>query len=202
MLGITDDNSVKKNRNKRKRRNVTFNDEECIINPEDVDPNVGRFRNLIQTTVVPTKRAKIDRNYIGYPSSTNLVSASEMMSKHLNPSSFMPQLYQDLPPLSDHSADVSMGKGTQAQYDANAPPSTAPPIGTKLGLLLPNPAPEVTPNTTDVPTGPSVVSFGVPQHSGKIDDAHRMESTDPNEPRKKKYAKEAWPGRKPLLSGL
>lgn len=29
-----------------------------------------------------------------------------------------------------------------------------------------------------------------------------MEMTNPNEPRKKKYAKEAWPGRKPLLSGL
>lgn len=200
MLGITDDTGVKKNRNKRKRRNVTFNDEECIINPEDVDPNVGRFRNLIQTTVVPTKRAKVDKNYIGYPSSTNSVSTSEMMSKHLNASSFMPQLYQDLPPLSDHTGDA--GKGSQAHYDANASSPTAPTIGAKLGLLLPNPAPEVTPNTTEVMTGPTVVSFGVPQNSGKIDDAHRMESTDPNEPRKKKYAKEAWPGRKPLLSGL
>uniref|UniRef100_A0A1A9ZYM3 FHA domain-containing protein n=1 Tax=Glossina pallidipes TaxID=7398 RepID=A0A1A9ZYM3_GLOPL len=32
----------------RKRRCVTFNDEEIIINPEDIDPNV---RNLVQTTV-------------------------------------------------------------------------------------------------------------------------------------------------------
>lgn len=31
---------------------------------------------------------------------------------------------------------------------------------------------------------------------------NNMEITNPNEPRKKKYAKEAWPGRKPLLSGL
>lgn len=29
-----------------------------------------------------------------------------------------------------------------------------------------------------------------------------VEITNPNEPRKKKYAKEAWPGRKPLFSGL
>lgn len=29
-----------------------------------------------------------------------------------------------------------------------------------------------------------------------------MDLSNPNEPRKKKYAKEAWPGRKPLLSGL
>lgn len=29
-----------------------------------------------------------------------------------------------------------------------------------------------------------------------------LEIANSNEPRKKKYAKEAWPGRKPLLSGL
>lgn len=197
MLGITDDNSIKKNRNKRKRRNVTFNDEECIINPEDVDPNVGRFRNLIQTTVVPTKRAKIDKNYMGYAATTNTVSPSEIMSKHLNPSSFMPQLYQDLPPLSDHSADGSAGKGSQVSSP------TSPTIGTKLGLLLPNPAPDVAPNANEVVAGPTAVSFGVPQQrSANIDDPHRMDANDPNEPRKKKYAKEAWPGRKPLLSGL
>lgn len=28
------------------------------------------------------------------------------------------------------------------------------------------------------------------------------EAMDCDEPKKKKYAKEAWPGRKPLLSGL
>lgn len=77
MLGITDDVKVKKNKNsKRKRRNVTFNDEECIINPEDVDPNVGRFRNLIQTTVVPTKRSRIENNYMGYSTSTSSTSTS------------------------------------------------------------------------------------------------------------------------------
>lgn len=76
MLGITDDVKMKKNKhNKRKRRNVTFNDEECIINPEDVDPSVGRFRNLIQTTVVPTKRSRLENNYMGY--STTSVSSGE-----------------------------------------------------------------------------------------------------------------------------
>lgn len=77
MLGISDDVKTKKNKNnKRKRRNVTFNDEECIINPEDVDPNVGRFRNLIQTTVVPTKRSRIDNNFMGYSTSTSSSSTS------------------------------------------------------------------------------------------------------------------------------
>lgn len=76
MLGITDDIKSKKNRNKRKRRNVTFNDEECIINPEDVDPNVGRFRNLVQTTVVPTKRSRLENNLLGYSTSISNAGTS------------------------------------------------------------------------------------------------------------------------------
>lgn len=77
MLGITDDVKMKKNKNnKRKRRNVTFNDEECIINPEDIDPNVGRFRNLIQTTVVPTKRSRIENNFMGYSTSSSAGTSS------------------------------------------------------------------------------------------------------------------------------
>jgi hypothetical protein len=34
---------------------ITFNEEEMVINPEDVDPSIGRFRNLIETTVIPKK---------------------------------------------------------------------------------------------------------------------------------------------------
>jgi len=42
---------------KRKKKSVTFNDEEDIINPEDIDPTVGRFRNMVQTSfVIPKKR--------------------------------------------------------------------------------------------------------------------------------------------------
>ena len=37
---------------KQKRKCVSFNEEEDIINPEDIDPSIGRFRNLVQTTIV------------------------------------------------------------------------------------------------------------------------------------------------------
>jgi hypothetical protein len=37
---------------KKKKKAVSFNEEEDIINPEDIDPSVGRFRNMIQTVVV------------------------------------------------------------------------------------------------------------------------------------------------------
>lgn len=157
MLGINDDVKMKKNKNnKRKRRNVTFNDEECIINPEDVDPNVGRFRNLIQTTIVPTKRSRIDNNFMGY--STTTTSTTSLDSKQMNPTSFLPHLYQDLPPLSGYNQTNKIGGKLEDEMNAATGPhghhnvdlgistSMIPSFGSKLGLLLPNPAPDVTPN--------------------------------------------------------
>ena len=53
MVGITD---VDKPRKRKSHVNsVEFADEEEIINPEDVDPSIGKFRNMIQTTIIPTK---------------------------------------------------------------------------------------------------------------------------------------------------
>ncbi|KAF5909144.1 Nuclear inhibitor of protein phosphatase 1, partial [Clarias magur] len=44
-------------RPKKKRRSsrVSFSEDEEIINPEDIDPSVGRFRNMVQTAIVPLK---------------------------------------------------------------------------------------------------------------------------------------------------
>ncbi|CAJ0574040.1 unnamed protein product, partial [Mesorhabditis spiculigera] len=39
-------------RKKRPRGNVAFIEEEDVINPEDVDPTIGRFRNLVTTAVI------------------------------------------------------------------------------------------------------------------------------------------------------
>ena len=53
MVGISD---VEKPRKRKSHANsVAFSEEEEIINPEDVDPSVGKFRNMIQTTIIPTK---------------------------------------------------------------------------------------------------------------------------------------------------
>lgn len=61
MLGIPEE----KPRKKRKIR-ITFNEEEDVINPEDIDPSVGRFRNMIESTVIPKKvtEVKVTRNVI------------------------------------------------------------------------------------------------------------------------------------------
>lgn len=168
MLGITDNSNTKKNKGgKRKRRGVTFNDEECIINPEDVDPNVGRFRNLVQTTVVPAKRGRIDTNFIGFSSLSTTTSASDMV-KHLHPTSFMPRLYQDLPPIAGdnpsghaaHSHIHGSASGGSGYGDDHLPTSQG--LGSKLSLILPNPAPDVDP-ATDAKTAAPSLSFGVSQ---------------------------------------
>lgn len=162
------------------------------------------------------------------------------IAKHLNPTSFMHNLYQDLPPIGTKFPGKSLGdennetNAGHTNLDLNI--STIPSFGSKLGLLLPNPAPEVAPHpeqtlSTSSTTGPFSKYF-IPvtthhkkktnrrnelqqqQHhnssqrvcvffciTDKMPDTS-LEMSNPNEPRKKKYAKEAWPGRKPLLSGL
>lgn len=42
-------------RRSRKPYNVHFSEADEVINPEDVDPSVGRFRNLVQETFIPNK---------------------------------------------------------------------------------------------------------------------------------------------------
>lgn len=48
-------------RKSKKRGNVVFLKDEEIINPEDVDPSIGRFRNLIKSAVVGGKRKASDQ---------------------------------------------------------------------------------------------------------------------------------------------
>lgn len=183
LLGIADSDNFKKNmKHKRKLRGVTFNEEEIIINPEDVDPSVGRFRNLIQTTVIPSKKMRIENTGVGL-SNDNILLTSES-SKNLHQSTLiMPHLYQGLPPTNT----------------SNAQDSDITIKGSKLGLLLPNPAPEVLPTPENVQHAPK--QFG-PSSSAAVQSHGGEDSSDMSVPKKKKYAKEAWPGRKPLLGGF
>ncbi|KAF9423384.1 hypothetical protein HW555_001193 [Spodoptera exigua] len=123
---------------KKQKRNVSFNEEVDIINPEDIDPTIGRFRNLVKSTIVPNPNSQHHH------------------SLRLQEISRGNNLYSDLPAPSSH---LSL-------------------IGARLGLSLPNPAPDV--------------ELEAPEEAGPS-----------SEPRKKKYAKEAWPGRKPgLIPGV
>ena len=137
-----------------KRAHITFNEDEEVINPEDIDPSVGRFRNLVQTTVIPTKRQRMDNmaNSLGQENTSKERSFVEVHEP------------------STHYLDSS------TQYSTAA----------KLGINVPNLAP-------DISVGVQVPSVDI---NPKIQ-VHMETSEEPDLPRKKKYAKEAWPGKKP-----
>lgn len=173
-LGISD-NFIAKKGSKRKR--VHFNEDEIVINPEDIDDSIGKFRNLIQSTVVPmsSKRMRLD----GSNSSFSFPSTPQIEHKHIlhHPIISAPNLYAGLPstsndPISEPHNDDSFGL-----------------YASKLLPALPNPAPEI--EVTSKPLSTTTpLQFKTPQQS----DYEPMDF-DLNEPKttKKKYAKEAWP---------
>ncbi|XP_008553800.1 nuclear inhibitor of protein phosphatase 1 [Microplitis demolitor] len=173
MLGITDDD-VHKSTRKRKKKGITFNDDEEVINPEDVDPSVGRFRNLVQTTVVPSKRMRLEGGLISLSDDVHHHHHHHM--KHFQPINTS-HLYQDLPPE----------QYTPSSH-TNNPYSSLTSVTSRLGIALPNPAP-------DVDMTPSQMQQDVVP---PIPEIPATAETLAHEPKKKKYAKEAWPGKKPL----
>lgn len=194
MLGINEDTIRKSNSSsKRKRKHITFNDDEIIINPEDVDPSVGRFRNLVQTTVLPAKRLRYETNSMGIPHFTKPATIQPIIlsvDKTLQSS-----LYHGIP-----DAGASASK-PHHPMDLDVTQIT---LGSKLGLLLPNPAPDVNP---EEPAPVTKVQFSsAPSVSGPhtFEDSMMVETTQitPGGPQKKKYAKESWPGRKPLAPSI
>ncbi|XP_009891320.1 PREDICTED: nuclear inhibitor of protein phosphatase 1 [Charadrius vociferus] len=132
-------------RPKRKRKNsrVTFSDDDEIINPEDVDPSVGRFRNMVQTAVVPVKKKRLE-----------------------NPGAY------------------EAGSQSHGIH------------GTALIGGLPMPYPNLAPDVDLTPVVPSTVNMN-PAPNPAVFNPEAV-----NEPKKKKYAKEAWPGKKPTPSLL
>ena len=102
MLGITDE-KIHKSTRKGKNKNISFNDHEEVINPEDIDSSVGRFRNLLQTTVVPSKRMRMEGG---------LISRSEetySSLKYMQPTSIVTTLYHKIPAEQCSSTTLSMG---------------------------------------------------------------------------------------------
>ncbi|XP_027792893.1 nuclear inhibitor of protein phosphatase 1 isoform X1 [Marmota flaviventris] len=160
-------------RPKRKRKNsrVTFSEDDEIINPEDVDPSVGRFRNMVQTAVVPVKKKRVEG-----PGSLGL---EESGSRRMQNFAFSGGLYGGLPPT--HSEAGSQPHGIH---------------GTALIGGLPMPYPNLAPDVDLTPVVPSAVNMNPTPNPA----VYNPEAV--NEPKKKKYAKEAWPGKKPTPSLL
>ncbi|KAG5842958.1 hypothetical protein ANANG_G00183290 [Anguilla anguilla] len=143
-------------RPKRKRRNsrVTFSDEEEIINPEDVDPSVGRFRNMVQTAVVPIKKKKVEVH-------GGLGSEDGAARRTQNVPFGMGGLYGDLPPPAR--------KPTPTPPRARAEP---PSWGAAPALPQPRPEVDLSPSTaqppvTLAPAPPPDPTPGGPQRAAK-----------------------------------
>ncbi|XP_064408271.1 protein phosphatase 1, regulatory subunit 8b [Latimeria chalumnae] len=161
-------------RPKRKRKNsrVSFSEDDEIINPEDVDPSVGRFRNMVQTAVVPLKKKKLER--------PGALSLDESVGRRMQNFAYSGGLYGGLPPT--HS-----DAGSQAHSN----------LGTALIGGLPMPFPNLAPEVElTPPTVPTTAVINPTPNPGVFN------AEAGNEPKKKKYAKEAWPGKKPAPSLL
>jgi len=161
MLGIAKEpeNFVKKKR----RSQITFNEEEDVINPEDIDPSIGKFRNMIQSSIIP--RATARHQLTGFGLSQQVTSTEPRLS----------------------SAEAVSRPGLYEEEELG-PYSTT--LSSSLGLSLPNPAP-----TVDIQTNEDGVTS--PDLRGEKRPHGEIVDIDESIPRKKKYAKEAWPGRKP-----
>ncbi|KAG8195272.1 hypothetical protein JTE90_028423 [Oedothorax gibbosus] len=168
MLGISDEDMKAPNR-KRKSINVRFSYEEEIINPEDVDPSIGRFRNLVQSAIIPNKRQREE--------SSNLFGSGLTT----NPSKRMAQAFHTV-----HDFQREMAHGPIS-------PLFTPSLSVKLGLHLPNPAPDI-----DLEPPEHIQEFAMATPAVNVP----TEGNLAQEPKKKKYAKEAWPGKKPAPSLL
>lgn len=173
LIGISDRDFPRSDL-KRKKHSVTFNEEDEVINPEDIDPTIGRFRNLVHTTVIPTKR---QRQYIEDTENDYQQKLKENPGKGIHfPSNYHHDLYYDIPGL-HFNEDEEHSNKVDSSYSSS--------IVAKLGLPLPNPAPDV-----DL-----VDSF-------KVAPENPITTKVDLEPKKKKYAKEAWPGKKPSTSSM
>jgi nuclear inhibitor of protein phosphatase 1 len=200
---------------KRKKKTVTFCDEEEIINPEDIDPTIGRFRNMIQTSVVIPNRKKrpmMPPNQFGQYSSQYQPSADLMLKRAR-------QETNTKFTVTSHHDDEDEERETlyDEEYESTQIAGTNSLFITNLGINMPNIAPDV---NEDYSTSHTVIHSATSitkehdlfkqQHLEIINRQFQQQyqyydhdDHDQNEEsidsKKKKYAKEAWPGRKTVV---
>eukprot|EP00095_Tigriopus_kingsejongensis_P008806 snap_masked-scaffold646_size120253-processed-gene-0.4 protein:Tk08806 transcript:snap_masked-scaffold646_size120253-processed-gene-0.4-mRNA-1 annotation:"nuclear inhibitor of protein phosphatase 1" len=164
---------------RQRRIRVTFNEEEDVINPEDIDPNVGRFRNLIESTVVPKKRAHQSAfpGLLSHESDASLARAKRLSGGG------------DASSLKYMSAR-GLYEGLEGQEHDSAG------LSHRLSVPVPNPAPDVDLEPIHVELNP------LPRGSELHPPSLGLAGEEAQEPHRKKYAKEAWPGKKSMPSLL
>jgi len=153
----------------KKKVNVSFQETEEIINPEDIDPNVGRFQNMIETQFIPNKTStKLEPIHVNH---SNKSLSEKSTTKHFN-------LLESKPICNDSKG---LYESIESTSDNVGPSLASTSLSTKLGFFLPNPAPYVE-NQTESSEATKEFYY---------DSLH--------ESKKKKYPIEAWPGRSKFL---
>lgn len=164
MLGIPETENLKP-ATAKKRKAVSFSEDEDIINPEDIDPSVGKFRNLVQTSIVPSVSSKLKR------------IRTENNSQNLFYSMF-------------HNRSYPQSISSKSSCDESSCSSSSLLLkSSQTCISLPNPAPDVDILENKLPCSSENLSLYDASDFG-------LETCPSNEDKKKKYAKEAWPGRK------
>ena len=131
-----------------------------MINPEDVDPTIGRFRNMIQTTVIPRKRphpsteSAADQEWASFQQATAETS-SEKTSPTSKKASFTSPVKGNVFSKSPVEVVKCVGHDSflncfcflKGLYDDLPGTSLSgfytTSLSAKLGIPLPNPAPEI-----------------------------------------------------------
>lgn len=179
MIGIPAEQPKKK-----RKILLTFDEDEQVINPEDVDPSVGRFRNMVESTVIPKKRPHSDKP--GLLGTREDDSSAAVAAAIARASAGLPS------PAKKH-AGHGHGHGSLTSPEKSGLYDGLGSLG--MSMPLPNPAPDL---EMAPPPVPAMAQFA-PHHLPSDD---TLDIEDPDEPKRKRYAKEAWPGKKPTPSLL
>ncbi|OTF71846.1 hypothetical protein BLA29_007077 [Euroglyphus maynei] len=182
MLGVSETDDMKPAKAK-KRKSVQFCAEDDIINPEDIDPNVGRFRNLVQTSIIPSnsgvKRLKLD---------AHSSSSSSSLYSNLFKESLFHRINQSSSSTTASSANTLLKKNCS------------------LGIQLPNPAPDIVFDNNDDDNVNNIIGPIPLESKSALIDSEPIslyddeDFIDNDKEQKKKYAKEAWPGHEKTTS--
>lgn len=182
MIGITENEKVRKR--KYRPHSVSFSDSEEIINPEDVDPSVGKFRNMVRTTILPSKRRMVDTVPPPLPpSSATLPHSVPRSPSAISPTSKTPPRTPTSPSSQVTTPTLGFSSSLIIKTITAAPPVQSPWSQQQQQQQPQQP----------VPLMPYSGGGGL---YGNQDVSMATFFSD-SEPKKKKYAKEAWPGKKP-----
>ena len=149
MLGIAKDpeNFVKKKR----RIMITFNDEEDVINPEDIDPSVGETKTHNPQSLSLMRSYNLSDYFAG--KFRNMIQSSiipKATSRHQNSGFGLGRHTGDSDSLKGHGGrGEGHHRAVEELYDEEDPAMFSTTLSSSLGLSLPNPAPSVELDTSD-----------------------------------------------------